>query len=402
MRDNKRRDFLKISAITATSLLASPIMASNKSTAGEDYKALIVVLLEGGADTLSMVVPNANEQEFNQFRDIRPHIAKNRDEVLRLRGTSLGLHPKMSKLQRLYNSGDMAIVANVGVCDYKHSASEIKKAKEAKDLGYLDEVLQNHIDQQDSWMMAGVKSSGWAARVADLLGYDFVNISVGGQNSMQYGSKRVSLVAHDDIFGTHQVMEQVPKAMVDTYFDKDEMSEGRSLGEQLDMVLNLIEFRKEFNSPKRQIFFVTHSGWDIHNISRSSKAQKHFNQKVAYLDHSLGEFQRALGRLGLNEKVTTCTISEFGRGVERNGEDHGWGGHSIVLGGAVQGGVYGKMPRIAKKSSDTLKNGSMIPTSSTEEYLSPLVGWLTDAKIDLKEVFPKMGKFSTKSLKFIA
>jgi len=402
MRDNKRRDFLKFSALTATSVLASPILASNKSTAGEDYKALIVVLLEGGADTLSMVVPNANEQDFNRFRDIRPHIAQSKKEVLRLKDSPLGLHPKMSKLQRYYNNGDMAIVANVGVCDYKHSASQIKRAKEAKDLGYLDEVLQNHIDQQDGWMMAGVKDSGWAARVADMLGSDFVNISVGGQNSMQYGSKRLSLVAHDDIFGTHQVMEQVPKAMVDTYFDKDEMVEGKSLGEQLDMVLNLMEFRKEFNSPKRQIFFVTHSGWDIHNISSSSKAQKIFNQKVAYLDHSLGELQRSLEKLGLSDKVTTCTISEFGRSVERNGEDHGWGGHAFVLGGAVKGGVYGKMPKIAKNSTDTLKNGSLIPTSSTEEYLSPLISWLTDAKIDLREVFPKLDKSSAKRLKFIA
>lgn len=402
MRDNKRRDFLKISAFTAASIIASPVMATNKSTAGEDYKALVVVLLEGGADTLSMLVPNSNERDFNQFKSIRPHIASTKDEVLKLKNTHFGLHPNMSKLQRIYNSGNMAIMANVGVLDHKHTTSQIKNAKKADDLGYLASRLDNHIDQQDHWMMAGDTKSGWAAKVADELGYDFVNISVAGQNSMQYGSKKASLVAHDDIFGTHQVMEQVPKAMIDTYFNKDEMCEGKSLGEQLDMVLNLIEFRKEFNSPKRQIFFVSHSGWDIHNISSSNKAKKLFNQKVAYLDHSLGEFYSSLDKLGLNKKVTTFTMSEFGRSVTKQGEDHGWGGHALVLGGSVNGGIYGKMPKLSQNSADTLENGSLVPTTSTQEYLSPLIAWLGEKSVDLKEIFPNREVFSKSRLNFIS
>ena len=401
MKQN-RREFLKTTALTAAATVASPLFASQKSTAGEDYKALVCVLLEGGADTVNMVIPKADLSEYLQYAKVRPHTAHNREQIRTLKGTNYGLHPRMSRMQRLYNYDNLAVVANVGTLSRPLSLAESRQAKEAADVYEHPEQLFSHAAQRDLWMHTGNTENGWAARVADLMQEDHINISVGGLNTMQYGGKQESIVVHDDIYGTHPMLEKVRKARVDTYFDKDESTEGKSLGEQLDMVVDLIEHRKVENFPKRQIFFVSYSGWDLHNAPSDGTTAAQVDAKVAYMDKSFGEFFSALKKLGLSEKVTTFTISDFGRSIEATGEDHGWGGHAFVIGGAVKSGIYGKMPEIARNSPDALANGALIPTLSAEQYMAPLVAWLGDGKINLNHVFPNLAKFSDKKLNFLA
>ena len=54
-------------------------------------------------------------------------------------------------------------------------------------------------------------------------------------------------------------------------------------------------------------------------------------------------------QLALTLQVTAFTQSEFGRTLQPSGSgsDHAWGNHQLVLGGAVNGGVYGQMPTFA-------------------------------------------------------
>ncbi len=402
MKQLQRRKFLKTTALTAAATVASPLFASHKSTAGEDYKALVCVLLEGGADSINMVVPKADMTTYLAYAKVRPETAHNREKIRTLRGSSYGFHPAMSRMQRLYNNGNLAVIANVGVLNRLPERGEIVSAKSEKDIAAHPEQLYAHVAQQDQWMHAGNSESGWAARVADMLAQDRVNISVGGYNTLQYGSRYETLTLHDDTFGTHPMMAQIKKAQVDTYFDPDPHTEGKSLGEQLDMVLDLLEHRKEANFPQRQIYFVSFGGWDMHSVSSDPAASRLMDQKVAYLDRSLGEFQGALERLGLAQKVTTFTISDFGRSIESVGEDHGWGGHAFVMGGAVKSGIYGKMPRLVRNSPDALANGALVPTTSTEMYMAPLVNWLGDGKLDLETIFPNLVKFPAKQPAFIA
>ena len=65
--------------------------------------------------------------------------------------------------------------------------------------------------------------------------------------------------------------------------------------------------------------------------------------------------------------VTTFTASEFGRSLVSNGDgvDHGWGGHHLVMGGAVKGtNIYGRLPSTWLDSDDDSGHGRMIPTVS--------------------------------------
>ena len=85
-----------------------------------------------------------------------------------------------------------------------------------------------------------------------------------------------------------------------------------------------------------KVFFVSQNGYDNHTGLRDDHPAL-----LRELGQALAAFQAELDRMGMADQVTTFTASEFGRtlGSNGNGSDHGWGGHHLVLGGAVRGGA---------------------------------------------------------------
>jgi uncharacterized protein (DUF1501 family) len=399
MKDFNRREFIKTTAAVTAATMASPLMASKKSTVGEDYKAIVCVLLEGGADSFNMVVPK-DASTYAKYKEARPEIAVARDKLRTLKNSNYGFHPDMPRMQRMFNHKNLAVIANVGTLTRPVSRSEVKAIKRGEVILGLPNQLFSHVDQRDMWMSTGVETSGWAARVADEFGTDHTNISAGGQNVMQQGGAKQSFIAHDDVFGLIEdpqgIMKKLKRLGVDVSFEKDDTQVGKSLGEQLEMVAKLIEARKDANFPSRQIYFVRYDGWDSHEREKDNL--------IDHLDRSLGAFAVALEQLGLSDKVTTFTTSDFGRTITTNGKgvDHGWGGHAFAFGGAVNAGIYGQMPKIERNSPDALANNAVVPTTSVEQYMATLVEWLGDGKVDLEKVFPNLASFDKKSLGFMA
>ncbi len=410
MNKVNRRKFLKTTVAATTATLASPLFATSKSTAGEDYKAIVCVLLEGGADSFNMLVPKLDSAAYNRYKTARQDMALSRDKLLTLSKSSYGFHPNMPRLQRMFNHKNLAVVANVGTLNRPISKEEIVGLKSGQKLiKDMPNQLFSHVSQRDLWMMAGNIEHGWAAKVSDELKQDFTNISVGGQNTMQSGGKQKSFIAHDNTFGLIDdpsgIMKKLKRLNGDVNFDCDDEVVGKSLGKQLEMVAKLIEARKEANFPNRQIYFVRYDGWDTHDRAIcETKECASGGLKIDKLDRSLGAFAATLEHLGLQDKVTTFTISDFGRTITSNtkGADHGWGGHCFVFGGAVGSGFYGKMPEIRKNSPDALANNAVVPTTSVEQYMATLVEWLGDGKIDLIKVFPNLANFDKKTLGFMA
>ncbi len=409
MKPLDRRKFLKTTAATAAVTMTSPMFASQKSTAGEDYKAIVCVLLEGGADSFNMVVPKNSTSDYAKYAKARGNMALKRENLRTLVNSEYGFHPNMPRMQRMFNHQNLAVIANVGTLNQPVSKTEIKEAKKGKGISTLPNQLFSHVAQRDLWMMAGNKDIGWAGKVAEALNQDLTNISVGGQNVMQQGGAKTTFIAHDDVFGViddpTKIMKKLKRVGVDVNFDADDSVSGKSLGEQLEMVAQLIEARKSANFPNRQIYFVRYDGWDTHDKSIcEGKDCESGGKKIDNLDRSLGAFASALEQLGLSEKVTTFTTSDFGRTITSNnqGADHGWGGHTFAFGGAVKAGFYGKMPKVQKNSPDALANNAVVPTTSVEQYMATLVEWLGDGKIDLQKVFPNLGNFDKKTLGFMA
>jgi uncharacterized protein (DUF1501 family) len=106
------------------------------------------------------------------------------------------------------------------------------------------------------------------------------------------------------------------------------------------------------------------------------------------------------------DRVTLFTESEFnrtGNANANNGTDHAWGGHHLVLGGAVAGGqAYGTFPTHELRGPDDAGDrGNWIPTTSLDQYAATLGGWFGVSDADLLQIFPNLANFAPQRLGFV-
>ena len=182
------------------------------------------------------------------------------------------------------------------------------------------------------------------------------------------------------------------------------------LSSQMKMIARLIEAgnRAATNGGfgmKRQIFFCQVGGYDLHTnqTGASTIVGSHANL-LSELSQVMYPFQRAMEQLGLSNKVTSFTVSDFGRTFPCNGagSDHGWGSHHLIMGGAVNGGrTYGKFPTLAINGPDDTSTGRWIPTTACDQYFATLAAWFGVDNNNLATVFPNLGRFSTPNLGFV-
>ena len=105
-------------------------------------------------------------------------------------------------------------------------------------------------------------------------------------------------------------------------------------------------------------------------------------------------------------KNTGLTNGEFNRTGNANanqGTDHAWGGHHMVIGGAVAGGqVYGTFPTHELRGPDDAGDrGNWIPTTSLDQYAATLGGWFGVPDADLQRIFPNLANFAPQRLGFV-
>ena len=105
--------------------------------------------------------------------------------------------------------------------------------------------------------------------------------------------------------------------------------------------------------------------------------------------------------IGMTDQVTTFTTSEFGRTLlpNENGTDHGWGGHQMVMGGAVRGGqIYGNYPTLSSSSPLDVGRGVYVPTTAVDQYFAELALWFGVSQSDLPQRAPILfciGRFAS-------
>ena len=430
-----RRQFLE----SGCALVAAPGAAMLFSEAQAEvpagelvYRALVCIALGGGADSFNMLVPT-DAPSYRNYAKRRGNLALNRDDVLPLHrgdceGRSYALHPGLREVHEIYAAGEIALLANAGLLP---GPVDGPGGVRVPDLSHSEFIARWHHGTDDQ-----KSRSGWAGRIADVLRNDDwqdrfpTNISLSGRNVMQLGTcsaaanlqsrpyqQRPYLSAGVDFsYVNEQLAERAisagrPRSVrrKTRLLEKVE-TEYRSIVE--DAVIDIPEFKTRFApdsfsadlklvariiaarsrlGARRQIFFVQFDGWDHHHKLLENQAVL-----LPMLSRGLAAFREALIEHDAYDSVTTFTISEFGRSLESNGRgsDHGWGGHHIVMGGAVSGGrIYGHYPHLANGSYLDIGGGNFVPTTSMDEYLAEMALWLGTAGSDLPYVLPNVSRF---------
>jgi uncharacterized protein (DUF1501 family) len=152
---------------------------------------------------------------------------------------------------------------------------------------------------------------------------------------------------------------------------------------------------------KRQVIFIEMGNFDHHDrlTTRHPALLRNFSLGV-------WNFQQAMKHLGLEDQVTTISLTEFARTLGNNGKgvDHAWAGHNFVIGGAVNGGkLYGEFPdmRLGGDSdinSGTSARGRMIPTTGVDQQLASVCDWFGVSEEEMwaeggQGLFPDLGNF---------
>src|SRR2546427_11653665 len=143
------------------------------------------------------------------------------------------------------------------------------------------------------------------------------------------------------------------------------------LADQLKVVARLIAGRSALGT-RRQVFFVSLGGFDLHDNLIANQPQ--LLDKVS---SAMTAFYNATAELGVADKVTAFTASDFGRTLTSNGDgsDHGWGSHHFVVGGAVRGAsFYGAPPPISVGNGSGSEDqwhvgqGRLLPSTAVDQY----------------------------------
>lgn len=177
-----------------------------------------------------------------------------------------------------------------------------------------------------------------------------------------------------------------------------------NLEQQLHTIARIIS-QRSFLGMRRQIFFCSIGGFDTHGDQPLAH-----NNLMNSVSRAMSRFYAATQAIGIPEKVTTFSISDFGRTFKSNGlgTDHAWSNHHMIMGGAVNGGrVYGTFPNQTLGGPDDTDSGSgatgrFLPTTSTDEYAATLARWFGLGEPELDLVFPNLNRFANRNLGFMA
>jgi uncharacterized protein (DUF1501 family) len=412
------------------------------AAATTDYKALVCIFMFGGNDSNNTLISIDNYANYLSNRGILAILQSQLLPIFPKSGGNYGLHPNLTGLQSLFQSGVLAILCNVGTL-----TAPITKAQYQS--GTHPYALFSHSDQQSQWQTSNSTSnspSGWGGRMADATAVapsGFPTIcSVAGVSVFSVGQSTQPIAispAPTPLNQTLRIVQQdaaiTPILTVDRELTSpilvsasDNIAQfainnsallsanptiatvfpATGLGNQLLQVAKMISMSSALGL-KRQIFFCSIGGFDTHTLQISMQISL-----LKQLGDAMKAFYDATVELGVSSKVTTFTLSDFSRTfkpagtvVDTVGSDHAWGSHQFIMGDSVIGGsLYGVFPDLVPGGNQDVDSGSgargrWIPTSSVDEFASTLALWYGLPVSDLSVVFPNIGSFSTSNLGFM-
>lgn len=444
--DVSRRQFLKAAAAAGiTGAALNPwsqmqAMAQSSSGGAGDYKAMVCLFMYGGNDGNNLLMPYEAD-DYRLYAKARQQLALSNQLMIaptNTAGRRFALHASMPLLKKRFDSGQMAMLANIGPL----MVPTTKAQYQARSVP-LPNYLFSHTDQQTQWQTDSFEGSlkgGWGGRMLDKLvaagtsnrNYSCVSVSgsaLWGTNAdaslLPYRVPSSGHFGFEDYVtqGSGQPQNPLSKALdallaqtqSDVFAQEWSLAMKRSLdnqrvlasalngaslktvfpttglGQQLQMIARLISVRGGLGL-LRQCFFCSLGGFDTHGDDQQEVQRRNFDE----IDGAVDAFYNALIEMGLSKQVTLFTASDFNRTLVSNsrGSDHAWGNHHLVLGGAVNGGkLYGQFPNHTVNGPDDIGGGVWVPSLALDHLGVELGRWF-GAGSDLASIFPRKGEFT--------
>ena len=406
-----RREFLKYAAasVAAWNLITwelpawMPRLAFAPEGQAPNGDVLLCIFMRGGVDGLNVVIPHADTAYF----DLRPQLAipapaGGKDNTLINLDGFFGLHPALRNLKDLWDSHALAIIHAAGSPDPTHSHFDAMDYMErgtpgekSIPTGWIARHLQSINSENNSPFravgMGTILQSSLRGPVQATVLQSIADFHLRGRLSgiseiqkdlASLYNLDVNKPLDDAASQTWKAIDMLAKINPKTYKPANGASyPGSNYGLALQQVAQLIK-----SEVGLEVACVDIGGWDTHS-GQGSVTDGTLPRLLQEFGDGLAAFYKDLGNL--NKRVTTVTMSEFGRRAYENssgGTDHGHGNIMFILGGGIKGGkVYGDWPGLSK---DKLYGpGDLGVTTDFRDVLAEIVqNRLLNAKLD--QVFP--------------
>ena len=357
-------------------------------------------------------------------------------------GREFALPREMVELQELYHQKRVAVVGNVGPLIEPTNATTLSNGSVR-----VPPRLYSHNDQQSTWMASSAEGAkeGWGGRFGDIMAaadantlssfttvttfgnsvfvnglnvngfnlsgnggelVDDINGSYGGTRAFSDAYKR-NLYGQNANFSnlfSQDVGSITGSAINDNLLVRAAFADAsapsvtfpsNSLGTQLAVVAKMIAARESLGL-SRQIYFVADNNYDTHSSQASGLPERQQG-----ISQAMNAFYQETVAMGVDDSVTAFTASDFGRSLVPNnsGTDHGWGGHHLVVGGAVNGGrIFGNIPEAVVGHNQDNGRGRLIPELSVEQYGTAMGRWFGLSLADSYEAFPNLNLMDPEAL----
>jgi uncharacterized protein (DUF1501 family) len=322
---------------------------------------LVILQLSGGNDALNTVIPYSNPL----YHDNRPKVGIPEDQVLAI-NDSIGFHPAMGPIKKLYDEGKVAIIQGIGYpnpsrshfrsMDIWHTCEPTKVGDE----GWVGRAIRD-IDPQKDNVLTGVNFGRGLPRALAVPGVPVASVG----NLETYGvltgieAEDQRLMALETFSRTYSPM--LGKGPVLSYFAQtglDALKGADILSTALDNYTSSVKYGNDDVAQYMKNIVQTNLANLGTRILYTTAPYNSFDTHAGELANhtrlwtqtaqAIGAFYDDLKEHNATDNVVLFVFTEFGRRVHDNGSgtDHGAGGHAFVIGDAVKGGLYGEYPSL--------------------------------------------------------
>ena len=325
-------------------------------------KSLVVIQLTGGNDYLNTVVPYSN----GIYYDSRPVVNIPADQVLRI-DDHVGFNPNMSEINQLWKEDKVAIILGIGYFNPNRShfrSMDIWHTAEPDTIGaegWLGRAIRD-LDPKGENVLTGINFGRGLPRALGCRGVPVASVGdletygmfpdIQDELLRQYTLDAFSMMYGGDK-GRDAVMDYLGQTGGDALKGADTQRTAPAMNSSTVEYAphGLAQSMKSmaqvlFADLGTRVFYTIHASYDTH----SGEVPTH-NSLWNQVSGAVGDFVDDLKEHGREDDVAILIFSEFGRRIKDNGSgcDHGSGGVAFLIGGAVNGGMYGEYPSLKEE-----------------------------------------------------